>query len=228
MDRSETKYLLPIAAVPELLTTLSNHYRILTIDGTQEMFYRSLYLDTAAFGLYRAHHNRRAWRYKVRLRTYEQTNVSFLEVKERFATGRTAKTRIQLRSCDFPLDPIAKAFLRDKVRVEYDFEAKLSVRHPRTTLVGEGRAERVTFDRGIEFFRPDDMGCLRLDDVVVVELKRASFRQWSPLHDYMRTHGVHEGTFSKYGLGCSMLHPVKRNAFKPQFLASQRLGRWSA
>lgn len=223
MDRQETKYLLPAAALPALLTSLAPDYRVLTMQGQTVLPYRSLYLDTPDFDLYHAHHNGRSRRYKVRFRSYMQTGTTFLEVKERQANGRTLKTRTGVAGPQLPPYPAGAALLEGVPTQNQALEPKLWVHYRRITLVGRGRPERVTIDLDLAFQRPGEVASWPAGEVVIIELKRASLRQASPLREYARAQGHREGGFSKYGVGCSLLHPVKHNAFKPQRLALQRL-----
>lgn len=238
MDRSETKYLLPLSALPALLTALAGEYRVLTMDGERQLPYRSLYLDTPDFDFYHAHHNGRARRHKVRFRSYEQTRTSFLEIKERHANGRTVKVRTSVKSPSvtspwLPLDPGCAAFVGQVPTHRQGLEAKLWVNYRRITLVGRDRPERVTLDLDLQFLLPAERctpgpAVWDAPDLVVVELKRASRRQPSPLEVYVRAQGYRPGGFSKYGVGCSLLHDLKGNAFKPQLLAVERLHRLDA
>ncbi len=228
MDRCETKFLLPAAALPQLLSALSLHYQVLTIGGQAVLPYRSLYLDTPEFDFYYAHHNGRARRYKVRFRSYEQTRTTFLEVKERCPNGRTIKTRALVEQPQYPLPHVGTALVSGVPTCGRVLEPKLWVNYSRITLVGIGRPERVTLDLGLEFQMPAAEGlaplpALHPENLVVVELKRVSARQLSPLEAYARAQGFRSGGLSKYGVGCSLLYPVRHNAFKPQHLAMQRL-----
>jgi VTC domain len=222
MDRTENKYLLPLSALPALLSRLAPEYQVLTIAGETVLPYRSLYLDTPDFSFYYAHHNGRSRRYKVRFRSYEQTNTTFLEVKARQASGRTVKTRTSVPAPNLALYSADSALLGDVPTSDQTLEPKLWVNYQRVTLVGKGHPERVTLDLGLEFRRPGDLTALSAGDVVIVELKRESRRQTSPLQAELRAQGYREGGFSKYGVGCSLLYPVRHNAFKPQYRALEK------
>ena len=230
MDRCETKFLLPAAALPQLLSALSAHYQVLIIGGQAVLPYRNLYLDTPEFDFYYAHHNGRARRYKVRFRSYEQTRTTFLEVKERCPSGRTIKTRALVDQPQCPLPQVGTALVCGVPTRNQALEPKLWVNYSRITLVGIGRPERVTLDLNLEFQMPAAEGSASVpavhpENLVIVELKRASARQSSPLEDYARAQGFRSGSLSKYGVGCSLLYPVRHNAFKPQRLAMQRLAK---
>lgn len=245
MDRSETKFLIPGGALPALLSDLSAHYRVLTIGEQTVLPYRSLYLDTPGFDLYYAHHNGRPRRFKVRFRSYEQTATTFLEVKERHRDGRTVKSRTPVAAPQLPVDPslhpAGTALIGQVPTRDQRLEPKLWVNYHRITLVGRGEPERVTLDLRLEFIRPEpgrseqtaagqmadgqtaDRQTQPMGDVVIVELKRTSLRQPSALAAYLRARGYRSGRFSKYGVGCSLLHPVRHNTFKAQYLAFERL-----
>ena len=223
MDRSESKFLLRASVLPDILRQLTPQYQVLTMQGQTALPYRSLYLDTPDFALYYAHHNGRSHRYKVRFRSYEQTQTTFFEVKERLANGRTVKTRAPETEPAFPLHPVSQALLEQVPTNEQALEPKLWVNYHRITLVGRGQPERLTLDLGLEFQRPGDLHAQQVGDVVIVELKRASLRQPSPFAAYARTQGHRETRLSKYGVGCSLLYPLRSNAFKAQHLALERL-----
>ena len=223
MNRCENKFLLLASALPGVLRQLAPHYRVLTMQGRAVLPYRSLYLDTPDFALYYAHHNGRSRRYKVRFRSYEQSQTTFLEVKERQANGRTVKTRAPETAAAFPLQPTSQALLEQVPTEDQALEPKLWVNYHRITLVGREQPERLTLDLGLEFRRPGDSHARQIGDVVIVELKRASPRQPSPFITYARAQGHRETRLSKYGVGCSLLYPLRSNAFKPQHLALRRL-----
>ena len=159
----------------------------------------------------------------MRFRSYEQTQTTFFEVKERQATGRTVKTRAPEATPAFPLQPVSQALLEQVPTDDQALEPKLWVNYHRITLVGRGQPERLTLDLGLEFQRPGDPHVQRVGDVVIVELKRASQRQPSPFAVYARAQGHRETRLSKYGVGCSLLYSLRQNAFKPQHLALARL-----
>ena len=81
MDRTDTKFTFNISNLPSILEAAKAHYRILDIEGNRISRYKTLYFDTDDFNLYNEHHCGKLNRYKIRHRTYVESNLGFLEVK---------------------------------------------------------------------------------------------------------------------------------------------------
>lgn len=79
--RVDRKYMLPIAALPALLERLPDRVRVPDIDGNRASSYESVYFDTPELTSFRlAAHARRRRRFKIRTRSYVDSDASFLEV----------------------------------------------------------------------------------------------------------------------------------------------------
>ena len=74
----DTKFMVPAKEVVRILTRLDGDYRALEVDGVRVRGYRSLYFDSPDLALYNAHHGGRLPRYKVRVRSYRESNEHFL------------------------------------------------------------------------------------------------------------------------------------------------------
>src|ERR1051326_3393647 len=81
MNRTDTKFLFNIKYLPEILDEVKDHYRILEVEGKRLSRYETLYYDTEEFEMYKAHHQGRLNRFKIRHRTYVESSLGFLEVK---------------------------------------------------------------------------------------------------------------------------------------------------
>ena len=102
MNRIDTKYVLTEGEVLTLLEHMAEYgYRVQIIDGIRACRYDTLYYDTAERDMYIAHHNRQLTRQKVRTRTYVETGLTFLEVKNKNNRGRTKKRRTEIARNDF-------------------------------------------------------------------------------------------------------------------------------
>jgi hypothetical protein len=118
LTRVDRKYVLPLAAADDLLRRLAavaGGARVLDVDGRRTFAYRSVYLDTPDLLTYRQAAHRRARRFKVRTRSYLDSDEHWLEVKVRDRRGRTVKERL-LRTQDAPApadDDLAVPFTRD-------------------------------------------------------------------------------------------------------------------
>jgi hypothetical protein len=207
MDRVDRKYMLAADLVPDLLAELAGDYRVLEIEGRRLSHYVTRYFDTPDLALYLAHHNDRAPRFKVRVRTYEGAPASYLEVKCKTAAGRTLKERVLLEDEDAAFDGLAEA-----VRVEYR----------RLTLVRRDGAERITLDLMLTFRRGDEARVF--PNVVIAEVKQAGHGA-SPFVAAMRARNVRPGGVSKYCAAVANLDPrVKANRFRPALRRLEALG----
>ncbi|XQF91528.1 VTC domain-containing protein (plasmid) [Pseudoalteromonas espejiana] len=57
MNRVDSKFMLPLSFLPELLTHIQGQYRVLDIQGKRLFSYYNQYFDTPELDLYKAHHN---------------------------------------------------------------------------------------------------------------------------------------------------------------------------
>ena len=63
------------------------------IDGQRLTAYDTLYYDTLDLQMYLRHHDRQLRRQKIRVRTYVDSQLTFLEVKNKSNKGRTLQAR---------------------------------------------------------------------------------------------------------------------------------------
>ena len=89
MKRVDTKFIIHIEQLPQLLDIVYNDYRVLEINQNRVMTYKSNYFDTPNSNLYLLHHNGKSSRVKVRIRNYVESNLFFLEVKQKSNRGNT-------------------------------------------------------------------------------------------------------------------------------------------
>ena len=87
MKRTDTKFVVSKKMLPVLLETLKEKYRVLEIDNNRVMTYNSLYFDTKDQKFYREHHNGKINRLKVRMRKYVESELFFLEIKQKDHKG---------------------------------------------------------------------------------------------------------------------------------------------
>lgn len=155
MNRVDTKYVLSEAQCMELLRRCADDYSVQVIDGCRACRYLTLYYDTADKRMYTLHHNRQLARQKIRTRTYVESGVSFVEVKNKTNTGRTKKRRIPIPAEAFGCvthNAGAAEFLRGLARYAPEtIGPALSTRFERITLVNHARTERLTIDLNLRF-----------------------------------------------------------------------------
>ncbi len=95
MKSVDQKFILPKGRLDQLLDSISNHYySMLEIDNKSNMHYQTAYFDTSKDDMYKAHHNGKLNRFKIRYQNYSDTDTGFLELKFKNNKGRTTKSRI--------------------------------------------------------------------------------------------------------------------------------------
>lgn len=216
MNRVDSKFILPLSILPELLQQLKGHYRVLDIDGKRYFTYSNQYLDTPELDLYQAHHNGKLNRYKVRRRCYEDTASEYLEVKLKNNQKRTLKTRIKLlgNSDD---ESGSTAFIKQEMKGKYDnLQVTQLSGYNRIALANEEKAERLTLDFNIWYNTPEATNRMNLSGFFIAELKQNKKSKNSPFYQLMSKHHVFPASFSKYCIGCALLYPntLKTNRFK--------------
>lgn len=213
MDRVDTKFLLPATALPPALHQFVARYRALEVADRRLSRYHTLYFDTPDLALYRAHHDGRFPRRKVRVRTYLDTGTQFLELKVKLNTGRAVKTRVRLDP-DAPLrDQLVQSELLQNEGMTADaLRETVTVRYSRMTLVSVGTAERVTLDLDLELSL--DGRTRSYPHLAIAEVKQEG-RAASPFLAAMRSAGFREFGVSKYCLGIASLDAqAKKNLYK--------------
>jgi hypothetical protein len=228
MNRTDTKFVTSIARLNELLPMAASEYRVQETQGERIIPYYTLYFDTPEDDMYMAHHDRRAVRQKVRIRSYVHSECSFLEVKTKDNHKRTSKTRMavdkfiscapQCENADVEQDEDLTAytdFLRRNLRYEPTcLQEKLENSFKRITLVNKQKTERLTIDTALSFNNLVTGKQCKLDNAVIIELKRGS-QQSSPILNMLMELRIMPLGFSKYCIGQVLTDSsLKRNLFK--------------
>jgi hypothetical protein len=217
MDRTDTKFLFHINQLSSILQEASAFYRVLDVEGNRLSRYKTLYFDSGNFKLYNQHHAGKLNRYKIRHRTYVESNLGFLEVKFKTNKGRTIKTRIKERIVPQLNTGNAFDFLSKTLPFNPEIlEPKLWINYSRITLVNKLTAERLTLDINLEFEKTEFSKVLK--QLVIAEVKQDS-KVASPFISIMRRRHIREGSISKYCFGVASTFPeVKKNNFKRKLL----------
>lgn len=213
MDRTDTKFTFHIDELPALLQQATQFYRVLDVEGNRISRYKTLYFDTEDFDLYNQHHSGKLNRYKIRHRTYVESNLGFLEVKFKNNKGRTLKTRIKENEVPNLNSGKALAFLKKMLPFSpLELLPKIWINYSRITLVNKTSAERLTLDLNLEFEKDDRRQVL--NQLVIAEVKQDS-KIASPFVAMMRARHIRQGSISKYCFGVACSFPeVKKNNFK--------------
>ncbi|MBP7613964.1 MAG: polyphosphate polymerase domain-containing protein, partial [Paludibacter sp.] len=152
LDRMDKKYMLHADQLSEMLLLLKNEYFVLEIAQKKFASYETTYFDTADYEMYTKHHNGKLNRYKVRFRTYADSNLNFFEVKFKTNKGRTKKSRVQLPDNKHCIEGDAEKLLLRKTNYTATMLSPvLEVKYSRITLVNSNMTERITIDFGLNY-----------------------------------------------------------------------------
>jgi hypothetical protein len=223
MNRVDKKFWLHSDLLPELFDKIKDSYYVLDIDGKQLLPYTSTYYDTYLDDLYKAHHNGKLNRVKIRRRTYISSGISFLEIKLKNNKGRTFKNRIPCSVVHNGFLSHEASFIEENTAISVsDLQEALKNEFTRITLVNKNFTERCTFDLNLQYFEEDKN--VGFKDLLVIEVKSEGKPKSSPLVAALNEYRIKASGFSKYCIGRSVLNTnLKRNAFKPKLRMVQKI-----
>ena len=223
MNRADTKFVFSITTLLKVIPKLSNHYRVLEINGVRLSAYQSLYFDTDDFQFYHQHHNGKTNRNKVRYREYIDSNLLFLEVKRKNNKGKTIKKRIQVQKINETLFGEHKAFVDEAIGEKLELFPRHWNRFHRVTFVHKRRKERLTIDVNFRFQDIKDTK-IKLGDMVIAEVKQEKKNLSSDFIRIIKGERIHPFRISKYCVATANLFPnLKKNNFKRKILHLNKL-----
>jgi len=237
MNRTDTKFVTTESQLKQLLLLARDQYRVQVIDGERRASYYTAYFDTPDMHMYVTHHNGHTGRQKLRIRSYVDSGLNFLEVKTKNNHGRTKKKRIAMVDFD-PLHPSHDIQFKaqDELYSSYDdflrnhlhydptlLSEKLENRFSRITLVNNGKTERLTIDTELRFHNlMTGLDC-DLTGLAIIELKRDGLVP-SPILDLLRALRIKPSGFSKYCMGSAFTNSqLKHNRFKVRMRMVERM-----
>ena len=201
MNRVDTKYIVPMEKMINLLDDLTDDYLVLEIASKRFGQYSTTYYDTQDLQMFHNHVTSRFPRFKLRERTYSQNGVKFLEVKRKKSNGRTSKKRLPLeRNTCFDDFIVSHTPFRTE-----DLHPKLSNRFSRITLVNWALTERLTLDFDLQFFSFDGVATQVFNHAAIVELKQDK-KTNSVIADRLRNENIRPCGMSKYCVGMLLLN----------------------
>jgi hypothetical protein len=224
LNRTDTKFVTNMSTLMQLLEMASDDYYVQDIDGARIASYYTVYFDTADCVMYRRHEAGHMNRQKLRIRSYVDSDLNFLEVKTKNNRGRTKKKRLTLEGFDpehcseFRVQSAEYAdFLHTWLR--YDpalMTEQLENRFDRITLVNKGKTERLTIDTNLRFHNIVTDSYRFMDGAVIIELKRDG-NVPSPILRMLRDLRIKPHGFSKYCIGSAFTNEaLHRNRIKPK------------
>lgn len=237
MNRTDTKFVTNIATLRKLLKLAVWQYRAQEIEGKRQARYYTMYFDTPDMRMYTCHHSGHANRQKLRIRSYVDSGLNFLEVKTKNNHKRTRKKRTTM----FDFDPLAPArniafnshddnfkeydsFLRENLWYKPEImEEAIENRFNRITLVNNNKTERLTIDTDLCFHNIHTGNDCSLPELAIIELKRDGLVP-SPILSLLNELRIKPLGFSKYCIGTALTNPdIRQNRFKQRLHALGKL-----
>lgn len=213
-NRVDRKFVFSLRDFNAILKKLADDYFVVTVNGALMSNYKTQYFDTSDFSMYTQHHNGKLNRYKVRLRSYVDSDSHFFELKFKDNSGRTHKSRIAIDGHLMQNDEKVINFLDQNSPFKIShLLPSLMVDYHRITLVNKQMTERLTLDINLKFSIDNDHSVF-YDNIVIAELKQGR-SSVSPFIDTMNDLRVKKLSLSKYLLGMASLNKIiKTNNYK--------------
>ncbi len=221
LNRTDTKFIFNYSLFNTILSNIKSDYKILTIKNKNIAAYRTLYFDTDHFRFYNNHHNKKGNRYKVRIRKYIDSNLCFLEIKNK-RKGRTIKTRTSISDFEKTLSASSINFIKEIIPDIEPLETKIWNSFERITLVNQERKERLTIDFNLNFEVENKK--IGIDHLVICELKQERANRNSPINNIFKLKKISPNRVSKYCIGSGLIYDhLKKNRFKEKYLLINKL-----
>jgi hypothetical protein len=237
MNRTDTKFVTTRSRLEQLLMLAKDDYYVQEIDGERIAPYYTLYFDTEDHAMYTAHESGHTNRQKLRIRSYVNSGLNFLEVKTKNNHGRTKKKRMLVDEFD-PMNPEHNICFRcqNKAFCEYDEFLRSNLQYnpstlseqlencfDRITLVNKGMTERLTIDTNLRFHNIATGNYRFMDHIVIIELKRDG-RVASPILTLLNQLRIKPLGFSKYCIGSALTNSdLHCNRLKPRLHSIDRI-----
>ena len=226
MNRTDTKFVTNKENLARLLELAQGKYYAQFNNDSRIANYMTTYWDTENHRFFLEHHNGRAPRQKVRVRTYMDSDLTFLEVKTKNNHGRTKKKRVEVPSQDIDVQGTNGEFVKGLVHQGLN-EMHPTVRNQfhRITLVNYEKTERLTIDYDVHFHNMETGTNANVGPLVIIELKRDG-NVYSPVLDILRVLRIKPSGFSKYCIGSVMTNKkLKQNIFKEKMIVLSKLAK---
>lgn len=224
MNRTDTKFVTSKENLARLLEMAQGKYYAQFNNDSKIANYMTTYWDTDEHRFFLEHHNGRAPRQKVRVRTYMDSQLTFLEVKTKNNHGRTKKKRVEVPSQEIEVQGANGEFVESLVHQGLN-EMHPTVRNQfhRITLVNYDKTERLTIDYDVHFHNIETGKDAETGPLVIIELKRDG-NVYSPVLEILRVLRIKPSGFSKYCIGSVMTNKnLKQNIFKAKMVTLSKL-----
>lgn len=231
MNRIDTKFVTTVPMLRQLLLLAKDDYFVQESQGERISPYYTLYFDTPDCKMYNRHEAGHLSRQKVRVRSYVNAGLNFLEVKTKNNHGRTKKKRIEALNFDpenHSIFNVQSSLFSDFLQTYLKYPQQSLVcqvenRFDRITLVNKAKTERLTIDTNLRFHNISTNNYRFMEDLVVIELKRDGL-QPSPILPLLTKLRIHPHGFSKYCIGSALTNAdLRRNRIKPRLHSVEKI-----
>ena len=231
MNRIDTKFVTTVPMLRQLLLLAKDDYFVQESQGERISPYYTLYFDTPDCKMYNRHEAGHLSRQKVRVRSYVNAGLNFLEVKTKNNHGRTKKKRIEALNFDpenHSIFNVQSSLFSDFLQTYLKYPQQSLVRQvenrfDRITLVNKAKTERLTIDTNLRFHNISTNNYRFMEDLVVIELKRDGL-QPSPILPLLTKLRLHPHGFSKYCIGSALTNAdLRRNRIKPRLHSVEKI-----
>ncbi len=224
LNRTDTKFVFHKDRLDGILQKAHENYRALVVQQMNYADYDTHYFDTEDLKFYHAHHNKRSNRYKVRMRSYVNSNLHFFEIKFKSNKNRTIKNRIEIDALSEQIKGEASDLLLNTVGISSDkLQRKVQINCRRITLVNKQLTERVTIDFDLRYNINQQWH--KYDNIVIIEVKQDRLGKSSFL-SLMRAEHLRPMSLSKYCFGlANHTKGIKYNSFKKQMLYVDKISK---
>jgi hypothetical protein len=231
MNRIDTKFVTTVPMLRQLLLLAKDDYFVQESQGERISPYYTLYFDTPDCKMYNRHEAGHLSRQKVRVRSYVNAGLNFLEVKTKNNHGRTKKKRIEALNFDpenHSIFNVQSSLFSDFLQTYLKYPQQSLIRQvenrfDRITLVNKAKTERLTIDTNLRFHNISTNNYRFMEDLVVIELKRDGL-QPSPILPLLTKLRIHPHGFSKYCIGSALTNAdLRRNRIKPRLHSVEKI-----
>ena len=231
MNRIDTKFVTTVPMLRQLLLLAKDDYFVQESQGERISPYYTLYFDTPDCKMYNRHEAGHLSRQKVRVRSYVNAGLNFLEVKTKNNHGRTKKKRIEALNFDpenHSIFNVQSSLFSDFLQTYLKYPQQSLVRQvenrfDRITLVNKAKTERLTIDTNLRFHNISTNNYRFMEEFVVIELKRDGL-QPSPILPLLTKLRIHPHGFSKYCIGSALTNAdLRRNRIKPRLHSVEKI-----
>ncbi|MDR1668303.1 MAG: polyphosphate polymerase domain-containing protein [Bacteroidales bacterium] len=227
MDRMDSKFVAPVSLLPQLLEAMLPCFKVQVNNDIRIALYRTQYLDMPDLKMFLMHQNGKLNRQKIRIRSYVDSGLSFLEVKNKTNKGKTSKKRVPVGLSHLvSIGELKeeKHFLEENALFDTDsLTPSLANDFKRMTFVNHKTTERITIDMHLSFLNCRTGNAKTLDKLMIIELKQDS-RQHSDFSEILNHFRIKKISFSKYCMGTVLTDShVKYNRFKGKWTIINKL-----